>query len=183
MNDEQFLQALEMCQLPASEFGQSDHVRAAYLYLRSHEFVVALEHLRRAIRNYAASLGKADRYHETITVAYLALIQQHICECGDGGGGRGSRGTIPNCSRGRCCCDSIRAHNWNRSSLAGCSYCPISCGQAERRQANLAAGNDSDCRLRFTAVAVGAAGTLRPIAVANWLDDAVARGHAPGSLG
>jgi hypothetical protein len=31
-------------------------------------------------------LGKPDRYHETITVAYLALIQQHIFERGNGGG-------------------------------------------------------------------------------------------------
>lgn len=44
------------------------------------------ERLRRTIRNYAASLGQPDRYHETITVAYVALIQQHICERGDGGG-------------------------------------------------------------------------------------------------
>jgi hypothetical protein len=30
-------------------------------------------------------MGKADRYHETITVAYLALIQQCMFERGDDG--------------------------------------------------------------------------------------------------
>jgi hypothetical protein len=30
-------------------------------------------------------LGKPERYHETITVAYLALIQQHMCQRGGGG--------------------------------------------------------------------------------------------------
>jgi hypothetical protein len=86
MTDEEFLEALERCVLPESAFGHAAHVRAAYLCLRAEEFSGALERTRRAIRNYARHLGKAERYHETITVAYLALIQQHICERGDGGG-------------------------------------------------------------------------------------------------
>jgi hypothetical protein len=45
--------------------------------------------MRCAIRTYAASLGKADRYHETITVAYVALIRQTLYERGDGGGWQG----------------------------------------------------------------------------------------------
>jgi predicted metal-dependent hydrolase len=85
MTDQDFLRALETCALPESEFGHTAHVRAAYLYLQAGEFGETLERLRRAIRNYAAFLGKPDRYHETITVAYVALIQQHICERGDGG--------------------------------------------------------------------------------------------------
>jgi hypothetical protein len=86
MTDQEFLRALESCALPESEFGHVAHVRAAYLYLRQHDFAGALDRIRRAIRQFATHLGKPDRYHETITVAYAALIQQHICERGDGGG-------------------------------------------------------------------------------------------------
>jgi hypothetical protein len=86
MTDEEFLEALETCKLPESACGHAAHVRAAYLYLRAEEFSGALERTRCAIRNYARHSGKAERYHETITVAYLALIQQHICQRGDGGG-------------------------------------------------------------------------------------------------
>jgi hypothetical protein len=86
MTDEDFLRALETCVLPEAEFGHAAHVRAAYLYLQDGDFAAALERIRRAIRTYATHLGKPDRYHETITVAYLALIQQHICERGNGGG-------------------------------------------------------------------------------------------------
>jgi hypothetical protein len=86
MTDQEFLNALETCALPQSEFGHLGHVRAAYLYLQSGEFVEALMRLRRAIRNYAAYLGKPERYHETITVAYVALIQQHMHERGHAGG-------------------------------------------------------------------------------------------------
>jgi hypothetical protein len=86
LNDDEFLSALEECRIPERDFGHAAHVRAAYLYLQSGDFALGLERIRRAIRNYAASLGKADRYHETITVAYAALIQQHIHERGNGGG-------------------------------------------------------------------------------------------------
>ena len=84
MTDGEFLSALEQCRLPATEFGHLAHVRAAYLYLQAGEFATALGRMRCAIRNYARHLGKADRYHETMTVAYLALIQQHIAERGSG---------------------------------------------------------------------------------------------------
>jgi hypothetical protein len=86
MTDEEFLRALENCILPEREFGHIAHVRAAYLYLQQSDFIGALERIRRAIRNFAAHCGQPDRYHETITVAYVALIQQHICERGDTGG-------------------------------------------------------------------------------------------------
>jgi hypothetical protein len=86
MTDEEFLRALESCTLPESEFGHHAHVRAGYLYLKKSDFAEALDRIRRSIRAYATHHGKPDRYHETITVAYLALIQQCIFERGDGGG-------------------------------------------------------------------------------------------------
>src|SRR5580693_4051235 len=86
MTDPEFLQALESCSLPENQFGHAAHVRAAYLYLRQSDFVGALDRMRRAIRSYATHHGKPERYHETITVAYVALIQQHLCERGNAGG-------------------------------------------------------------------------------------------------
>jgi len=86
MTDAEFLQALEGGRLAEADFGHAAHVRAAYLYLRPGDFATALTRIRAAVRTHASRLGKADRYHETITVAYLALIQQHICQRGDGGG-------------------------------------------------------------------------------------------------
>ena len=85
VSDEKFLQELEACLLPERDFGHPAHVRAAYLYLRAGDFARALPRLQHTIRAFASSLGKPDRYHETMTVAYLSLIQQHIAERGDGG--------------------------------------------------------------------------------------------------
>jgi hypothetical protein len=82
MTDAEFLHALESCVLPASEFTHSAHVRAAYLYLRQGDFTDALVRMRTTILNYARHLGKPNLYHETITVAYVALIRQHMEERG-----------------------------------------------------------------------------------------------------
>ena len=41
-----------------------------------------------ALRRYATSLGKPDRYHDTITVGFLALIRARLSERGDAGGWR-----------------------------------------------------------------------------------------------
>jgi hypothetical protein len=89
MNDADFLSALEECRLRPDEFDHPAHVRAAYLYSREADFAVALGRMRRALRAYAASLGKAERYHETITVGFMALVQRHLHERGDGGGWEG----------------------------------------------------------------------------------------------
>jgi hypothetical protein len=84
-SDEEFLAALETCSLSAREFDHTAHVRAAYLYARSGDLASALAKISRAIQTFADSLGKPDRYHETITVAYLALIRQTLLVSGDGG--------------------------------------------------------------------------------------------------
>jgi hypothetical protein len=86
MMDEEFLSALERCELPAEAFTHAAHVRAGYLYLCSGGFDAALGRMRCAIQRYAAHLGKPDKYHETITVAYLALIHERLNEGGDAGG-------------------------------------------------------------------------------------------------
>jgi len=86
VTDREFLAALESCTLAECDFGHAAHVRAAYLYLRATGFAQALQNMQGAIRQYAASLGKRDRYHETMTVAYLALISQALHERGDAGG-------------------------------------------------------------------------------------------------
>jgi len=85
LSDEAFLRALEHCTLPPAEFNHRAHVRAAYLCLQQGDFAAALVRVRRAIRNFASHNGQPGRYHETVTVAYVALIQQHICERGDSG--------------------------------------------------------------------------------------------------
>jgi hypothetical protein len=85
-DDARFLAALEDCTLPPDCFDHAAHVRAGYLYLRRAPFPQATASMCAAIARYARALGQPDRYHETITVAFMALINAQLRQQGDGGG-------------------------------------------------------------------------------------------------
>ena len=62
--------------LPASAFGHREHVRLAFAVLARHpDFGVAAIAYRRMLRAFATANGAPDRYHETITWAYLAIVR------------------------------------------------------------------------------------------------------------
>jgi hypothetical protein len=86
VTDSQFLAALEACTLAPAQFTHRMHVRAGYLYLQQMDFPQALAHLCTVLKRYAAALGQSERYHETITVAFLALINERLCDSGEGAG-------------------------------------------------------------------------------------------------
>jgi hypothetical protein len=85
VNDATFLAALEDTSLPDHAFHHRDHLRAAYLYLRRDGFAGAVLAMSAALRRFAASRGKAERYHETITIAFLALVNERLQAAGDPG--------------------------------------------------------------------------------------------------
>ena len=77
LDDEALLGGFESARLPAAAFGHAEHVRAAFLYLTRHpDFGEAAVRFRSALRRFAAAKGVPDRYHETLTWAYLALINE-----------------------------------------------------------------------------------------------------------
>jgi hypothetical protein len=88
MTDAEFLAALENCTLAEAEFDHRGHLRAAWLYLLGGSFPEALMRMSAALKRYSAHLGKPDRYHETITVAYMAVINERL----HAGGGRDNWG-------------------------------------------------------------------------------------------
>jgi hypothetical protein len=78
MDDESLIAAFEACSLPAADFTHAEHVRAAWWYLTQHAFAEARDRFGVALRRFAAAHGVPDRYHETITVAYLLLIAERL---------------------------------------------------------------------------------------------------------
>jgi len=86
MTDIEFLVDLEACRMPVAAFNHAAHVRLGYLCLREQEFPAALARVRGLIKNYANSIGKGSLYDETITVAFLELIHEHLRSRGDAGG-------------------------------------------------------------------------------------------------
>jgi hypothetical protein len=95
MTDEEFIAELEACILPESHFDHAAHVRAAYWYLRRYPFPDAAARMCATLRNYTRALGRAARYHETITIGFMAVILDHLRRRGDGGGWAGFRAENP----------------------------------------------------------------------------------------
>ena len=59
-------------------FHHADHVRLAFAYLSQYPVLQALEKFAAALRGFAASRGKTQLYHETITHAYFFLIRERM---------------------------------------------------------------------------------------------------------
>ena len=85
MTDEQFIASLEDCTLDNAAFHHADHVRMAFLYLQRHPVIEALQRFSAALARFAASRGKPERYHETITWAFLLLIHERMARGGEQG--------------------------------------------------------------------------------------------------
>jgi hypothetical protein len=66
----------------AASFHHADHVRLAFEYQCRYPGMEALERFSSALKRFAAAQGKAQRYHETITWAYLLLIRERIARAG-----------------------------------------------------------------------------------------------------
>jgi hypothetical protein len=78
MTDTEFQEAFESGALPPEEFHHRDHVRLAWLYLRQEPLLTAIERFTAGLRCFAARAGKPERYHETVTWAYLLLIHERM---------------------------------------------------------------------------------------------------------
>ena len=83
MTDEEFIRRFEDCTLSPENFHHQDHVRLAWLYLRQHPTLAALAKFSQGLKKFAASLDKSARYHETVTWAYILLIQERMARGGE----------------------------------------------------------------------------------------------------
>ena len=77
MTDELFARAFERGEVPPAAFDHRAHMRVAWVYLReSATPEEALERIRGQIQRFAAAAGAARKYHETITVVWMMLLDQ-----------------------------------------------------------------------------------------------------------
>src|SRR5882762_3116442 len=72
--DTEFADAFESCELSNESFHHCDHIRLAWIYLQRYGADAAAVRIGAAIRKFAAHYGKTDKYHETITVAWMRLL-------------------------------------------------------------------------------------------------------------
>ncbi len=84
LSDEEFLTAFEGATLTAEQFRHADHVRMAWIYLRRMPLLEALSAFGVAIQRLAVTLGAPDLYHETVTWAFLILVNERLQSGRDG---------------------------------------------------------------------------------------------------
>jgi hypothetical protein len=70
------LAALEAAAIEPAAFTHSEHVRFGYGMLERYPFGEAVTRFSRGLKLLAAKAGRPEVYHETITVAFLALINE-----------------------------------------------------------------------------------------------------------
>jgi hypothetical protein len=78
MTDEALVAAFEAGQEPPGGFHHREHVRVAWYYLHQLALPDALVRFSNALRAFAAAQGKPGLYHETITTAYVLLINERL---------------------------------------------------------------------------------------------------------
>jgi len=78
MTDDEFADAFETCQLPNALFHHRDHLRLAWIYLRRYGSAEAGARISKSIQRYAAHHGATQKYNETVTLAWLQLVDNAV---------------------------------------------------------------------------------------------------------
>ena len=65
-------------EIAAAGFAHREHVRMAFEMLRRHDFAETALHFSRALRSMASRAGKPQAFHQTVTIAFLALIAERM---------------------------------------------------------------------------------------------------------
>jgi hypothetical protein len=77
-SDDELLADFEACTLSERALNHRAHVRLAWIYLKRGSLPHALLDFSTALKRYAASRAKHGLYHETITFAFIFLINERI---------------------------------------------------------------------------------------------------------
>ena len=78
MTDDELMRAFEAGRAPEGGFHHQEHVRVAWNYLRALSLPEAMGRFCTGLRHFADAQGASGLYHETITVAYLLLINERL---------------------------------------------------------------------------------------------------------
>jgi hypothetical protein len=84
LDDATLLREFEDGTLSPSAFHHREHVRVAWLYLKTEPPLAALARFAEGLKRFAAAQGHAGLYHETITWAFLLLIRERMEREGSG---------------------------------------------------------------------------------------------------
>jgi hypothetical protein len=85
-SDLDFLRAFENLSFPADQFRHREHLRVAWLYLKSSDATRAAERMSAGIRRFANRHGATEKYHHTLTLFWMRLVAAALVETPEGCG-------------------------------------------------------------------------------------------------
>jgi len=74
LNDDVFEEQFRSCVLEASLFNHEAHLRLAWIHIRRYGVEKAVENICEQLQNFVKSLGAADKYNHTLTVAAIRAV-------------------------------------------------------------------------------------------------------------
>ena len=78
MNHQMLRDRFEAGTLKLGELSHADHVRLAWLYLAEQEIPETMIKMREGLKRFTQKHGVPEKYHETVTFAYVALIARRM---------------------------------------------------------------------------------------------------------
>ena len=78
------LERFEAGDVDPAAFDHTAHVRLAFEMCERYPFHIALARYATGLQRVAASLGRPEKYHATVTVAFLALVAERRVRTGVG---------------------------------------------------------------------------------------------------
>jgi hypothetical protein len=78
LGDAELVERFEALELAPRDFRHREHVRLAFAMLAGKDLAEAALRLRRALLRFATAAGAPAKYHETLTWAYLGLVQERM---------------------------------------------------------------------------------------------------------
>jgi hypothetical protein len=85
METDDLIRLFEAGTMPEGGFHHAQHVQVAWSYLRRLPLAEALARFSEGLKQFAAAQGATGLYHETITVAFVLLINDRLADNGDRG--------------------------------------------------------------------------------------------------
>jgi hypothetical protein len=85
LSEDELIAAFEACTLAPAQFPHREHVRLAWAYLRREPLAAAITKFCGGLKAFAESIGKAGLYHETVSWAFMLIIQDRIARGQDTG--------------------------------------------------------------------------------------------------
>jgi hypothetical protein len=78
LGDAELVEQFEALRIDPRDFRHREHIRIAFAMLAGTDLAGAGPRFKRALLRFAAAIGAQGKYHETLTWAYLGLVQERM---------------------------------------------------------------------------------------------------------